>query len=254
MEKRSSALILNADGTILSNHIISGHGCFITPPVTMDSPGLPPDFEPTGTHLFPDYKFYCSGLITGWNIRTLAPGKITLSIWRRFTNDSQGSANHQVGAYQRVGAVELVLQDGFNYINFAVGHQMEVTAGDILGLQYKSNESNAVIAYDHWACEFGFPCHSEDIFIPNEYPNSLMNSTTRLTSYGEGETRSGVYYLSRFTLFGHSTFFPKIIPIIVERGNFSLRFIDILFLSHSHANVIALRPSYTVSCEAHFIH
>ena len=189
----------------------------------MDNPGLPPDFEPSGTHLFPDYKFYCSGLIIGWSIRALALGNITLSIWRRFENDSQGSANNQVGAYQRVAAEELLLQEGLNNINFAVDRQMEVTKGDILGLQYKNNESNAVIAYDHWVCEFGFPCYSEDIFVPNEYPNSLMNSTTRLTTYEDGETRVGVYYWSRFSVFNHTTFFPKIIPIVVERGKCPLR-------------------------------
>ena len=197
----------------------SGPGCFITPPVTMGNYGVAPDFEPTGTHLYPDYKFYCSGLIIGWNIRVLARGKITLSLWRKYENDAPESTNRSVVAYQRAGDVELLLEEGFNHINLAKDRQLEVTAGDIIGFQYRNIESNAAIAFDQWTCEFGFPCNSEDIFISNESPNSFMNSTTRLTAYKDEEAHSNFYYLSHFTVFSHTAFFPKIVPIVQEPGN-----------------------------------
>ena len=214
----------------------SGPGCFITPPVAMGNHGVAPDFEPTGLHLYPDYKFYCSGLIIGWNIRALARGKITLSLWRKYENDAPESTNHWAGAYQRSGDVELLLEEGFNHINLAKDRQLEVAVGDFIGFQYKNNESNAAIAFDLWTCEFGFPCNSEDIFISNESPNSFMNSTTRLTTHEEDETRSNVYYSSRYTVFSHTTFFPKIIPIVQERGNF---FFSIAHRSQ-HSYMIAL--------------
>ena len=47
-----------------------------------------------------------------------------------------------------------------------------------------------------------------------------MNSTTRLTTYKEEETHSNVYYLFHFTVFSHTAFFPKIVPIVQERDNF----------------------------------
>ena len=186
----------------------------------MGKHGVAPDFEPTGLHLYPDYKFYCPGLIIGWNIRALARGKITLSLWRKYENNPPESTKRWVGAYQRAGDVELLLEEGFNHINLAVGRQLEVNFGDIIGFQYRNIESNAAIAFEVWTCEFGFPCNSDDIFISNESPNSLMNSTTRLTTYEEEETHSNTYYLSRFTVFSHTAFFPKIIPIVQERGNF----------------------------------
>ena len=200
----------------------SGPGCFITPPVTMGIHGVAPDFEPTGTHLYPDYKFYCSGVIIGWNIRTLARGKITLSLWRRCENDASEGTKHWAGAYQRTGDVELLLEEGLNHVNLASDRQLEVAVGDIIGFQYRHVESNAVIAFDLWACEFGFPCNYEDIFISNESPNSFMNTTTRLTTYKEEEMRSNVYYLSYFTVFNDTPFFPKVVPIVQERGNFIL--------------------------------
>ena len=205
----------------------------------MGNHGVAPDFEPTGTHLYPDYKFYCSGLIVGWNIRALARGKITLSLWRKYENDVPESTNCWVCAYQRAGEVELLLEEGFNYINLAVDRQLKVIVGDIIGFRYKNFESNAVIAFDLWTCEYGVPCNSEDIFISNESPNSFMNTTTRLTTYKEEETHSKVYYLSHFTVFSHTPFFPKIIPIVQERGN---------LFSQLHIEVHTRIFSHWISC------
>ena len=42
----------------------------------MENHGMSPDFETNGIYLFPDYKFYSSGVIIEWNIRTIAQGEI----------------------------------------------------------------------------------------------------------------------------------------------------------------------------------
>ena len=185
----------------------------------MEKRGLPPDFEQVGIHLFPDYKFYCSGLIVGWNIRALTKGEITLSLWRMYGNHSLENTVVHGGAYWRVGDVTLYIEEGFNHVSFPVDQQREVTAGDIIGLQYRSNDSNAVIAFEQWACEPGTRCYSEDIFISNESPNSLKNATTRLSAYAEkGHLAVNVFSVSQ------NSFFPKILPIIVKQGKFIDRF------------------------------
>ena len=124
-----------------------------------------------------------------------------------------------VGAYRRVGDMDLYIEEGFNHVSFPVDQQQEVTAGDIIGLQYRSDDSNAVIAFDQWTCEPGTRCYSEDIFISNGSPNSFQNTTTRLSAYTE-EVRSTVNGF----LASQNSLFPKIVPIIVEQGKFVDRF------------------------------
>ena len=131
----------------------------------MGNHGFAPDFETTGIHLYPDCKFYCSGVIIGWIIRALARGNITVSFWRKYENDVPESTNRWAGAYQRAGDMELLLEDGFNHNNLAVDRQLGVTFGDIIGFQCRNIESSAAIAFDLWTCEYEFPCNFEDIFI-----------------------------------------------------------------------------------------
>ena len=182
----------------------------------MGNYGRPPDFETTGIHLFPDYKFYCSGVIIGWSIRTLSRGTITLSLWRRYQDYSKETTAGDATSYHRVRSVELYLEEGLNHIICPSHKQMEFNAGYIIGLQYKGNDSKAVISFDHWKCEVGARCYSEDIFISNENPNSFTSATTRLTPTEKENTQD--YKFARFFVSNHTSMFPKIIPIILKPG------------------------------------
>ena len=199
-----------------SSLLFSGQACFITPPVAMENIGIRPDFEPIGVHLFPDYKFYCTGVIIGWSIRALARGEITLSLWQRYDNYSQETTASHASAFYRVRSIDLYLEEGLNHISLPLYQRMEFTAGYIIGLQYRGNDSKAVISFDHWQCEVGVRCYSEEMFISNGSPNSFMSATTRLTLLEEGKTRD--YNFSRFVVSSRTSLFPKIIPIVLRQG------------------------------------
>ena len=200
----------------------------------MENYGMPPDFEPSGIHLFPDYKFYCSGVIIGWYIRARARGKITLSLWRRYDNYSKEATPSNAAAYQRVQGIELQIEEGSNHISFPSHQHMAFTAGFIIGLQYGYNDSKAEIAFDHWKCEVGVRCYSEEIFISNESPNSLVGVTTRLTTFEEEKTRGHNFTL--FIISNQTSLFPKIIPIFLRQGTYVFICLAVC-LPTSHADV-----------------
>ena len=114
--------------------------------------------------------------------------------------------------------IELSLKEGFNHISFPLHQQMKFRAGDMIGFQYSDNGSKAVISFDHWTCEIGVRCYSEEIFISNDSLNSFMSTTTRLTQ-SEGQETHNRNFL-RFVVSSHSSLFLKIMPIAWRQGEF----------------------------------